>query len=85
MKNININFNKTPDNIFFSIKTLINNGISDMYLFNYSAYTIGLPLYTKIFELHKMINEFNDLHKKFKIKPSKDKYHYILKIYRILY
>lgn len=81
----NINFDKTPDNVLFCIKTLINNAISEMYLFNYSSYRIGLPKYIKLFEIHNIINNFNNTNTSFKIELSEDKYHYILTVNRILY
>ena len=82
---ININFDKTPDNILFCIKTLINNAISEMYLFNYSSYRIGLPKDVELFYLHNIINEFNNLHSKFIIEFKEDEYHYILTVNRLLY
>lgn len=79
----NINFDKTPDNVLFCIRTLINNAISEMYLFNYSSYRIGLSKDIKLFDLHNMINEFNNLHKRFRIEFQEDEYHYILIINKI--
>lgn len=79
----NINFYKTPDNILFSISILINNSISEIYLFNYDDYRIGLSKDIKLFDLHNMINEFNNLHKRFRIEFQEDEYHYILIINKI--
>lgn len=79
----NINFDKTPDNILFSISILINNSISEIYLFNYDYYRIGLSKDIKLFDLHNMINEFNNLHNRFRIEFQEDEYHYILIINKI--
>ena len=79
----NINFDKTPDNILFSISILINNSISEIYLFNHDYYRIWLPKDIKLFDLHNIVNEFNNLHKKFRIEFQEDEYHYILIINKI--
>ena len=54
-----INFDKTPDNVLFCVKTLIINAMSEMVLYNHEYYRIGLPVGIELFEIQDVINNFN--------------------------
>ena len=54
-----INFDKTPDNVLFCVKTLIINAMSKMVLYNHEYYRIGLPVGIELFEIQDVINNFN--------------------------
>lgn len=80
-----ININSKPNDILFCVKTLLINAMSEMVLYKYTNYRIGLPKYINLFNVQHIINNFNNTNNSFRIELSEDKYHYILTINRLLY
>ena len=54
-----INFDKTPDNVLFCVKTLIINAMSEMVLYNHEYYRIGLPIDIELSDIQNVTNNFN--------------------------
>ena len=78
-----ININSKPNDILFCVKTLLINAMSEMVLYNYEYYRIGLPIDIELSDIQNVINNFNNTNKSFKIVLLEDNYHNALIVYKM--